>query len=97
MIIVTGRVKARPEHFEAVRAASLAHVHRSRTEEGCISHGVAVDCEDPHALVFFERWRDQAALQKHFDQPASKAFVGALRDLVAEPPLLDIYPALDHS
>ncbi len=40
MIIVTGSVTARPETFEALLRASLDHVHRSRTEDGCLVHSV---------------------------------------------------------
>jgi len=41
-------------------------VHRSRSEPGCISHAVHVDCENPLRLVFFEQWADRAALLAHF-------------------------------
>ncbi|MGY3445958.1 putative quinol monooxygenase [Bradyrhizobium sp. USDA 4473] len=59
MIVVTGNITARPETFDEVRRLSLAHVHRSRTEPGCISHAVHVDCENPLRLVFFEQWADR--------------------------------------
>ena len=52
-IIVRGDVTARPESFERLLEAALAHVARSRTEAGCIEHGVAVDAENPLRLVFF--------------------------------------------
>ena len=47
MIVVTGSVTARADSFDEVRKLSLEHVHRSRTEPGCISHAVHVDCENP--------------------------------------------------
>ena len=53
MIVVTGSVTARADSFDEVRKLSLEHVHRSRTEPGCISHAVHVDCENPQRLVFF--------------------------------------------
>ena len=53
MIVVTGSVTARPDSFDEVRRLSLEHVHRSRTEPGCISHSVQVDCENPLRLVVF--------------------------------------------
>ncbi|MFK4687055.1 putative quinol monooxygenase [Bradyrhizobium diazoefficiens] len=56
MIVVTGSVTARPDSFDEVRRLSLEHVHRSRTEPGCISHAVHVDCENPLRLMFFEQW-----------------------------------------
>ncbi len=95
MIVVRGRIKAKPEHFERVKEVSLEQVCRSRTEDGCISHEVTIDCEDANMFVFFERWRDQAALQTHFEHPGSKAFIDALRGIVAEPPELNIYPVIE--
>jgi quinol monooxygenase YgiN len=83
MIIVTGSVTARPDSFDALRQASLDHVHRSRTEPGCISHAVHADCEDPMRLFFFERWQDWAALKEHFRQPGSAEFMTLVRSLAA--------------
>ena len=83
MIIVTGSVTARPDNFEALRQACLDHVARSRTEEGCISHAVHEDCENPLRLFFYEQWADLAALQAHFRQPGSANFIAAVRDLAA--------------
>ena len=70
MILVTGSVTARPETFGEVREISLEHVRRSRTEAGCISHAVHVDCENPLRLVFIEQWADRAVLAAHFAVPA---------------------------
>ncbi|MDB5704849.1 MAG: antibiotic biosynthesis monooxygenase [Sphingomonas bacterium] len=93
MIIVIGSVTARPDSFEELRQASLDHVHRSRTEAGCISHSVQVDCEDPMRLFFFERWSDMAALKEHFGQPGSTAFIAAARRLAAASENISIYEA----
>ena len=80
MIIVTGSVTANPGQVEALLEASLAHVHRSRTEDGCISHAVRIDSEDPMKLVFFEEWRDMAALQAHFVTPGIAELLAAFRE-----------------
>jgi quinol monooxygenase YgiN len=84
MIIVTGSILARPDSFAAVLELSREHVERSRKEDGCISHDVHVDTENPMRLFFFEQWRDEPALRAHFAVPASRAFVKALRDLIVE-------------
>jgi quinol monooxygenase YgiN len=83
MIIVTGSVTARPDSFDALKQACLAHVARSRAEEGCISHAVHVDAEDPLRLFFYERWTDMAALKAHFVQPGTATFLAAVRELAA--------------
>jgi quinol monooxygenase YgiN len=93
MIVVTGSVTARQDSFEEVRKLSLAHVHRSRTEPGCISHAVHVDCENPLRLVFFEQWADRAALLEHFAVPASRDFVRSLQPLAAAATTIELYDA----
>ena len=93
MIVVTGSVTARQNSLEEVRRLSLEHVHRSRSEPGCISHAVHVDCENPLRLVFFEQWADRAALLAHFAVPASREFVKALQSLAAAATTIELYDA----
>src|ERR1700739_136384 len=93
MIVVTGSVTAREDSLSEVRRLSLEHVHRSRTENGCISHAVHIDCENTLRLVFVEQWEDRAALMAHFAAPASRDFVRALQPLAAASPTLEIYDA----
>ena len=93
MIIVTGSVTARPKTFDEVRRLSLEHVHRSRTEPGCISHSVQIDCENPLRLVFFEQWADSNALKAHFAVPASREFVRSLQSLAAAATSIELYQA----
>jgi quinol monooxygenase YgiN len=92
MLIVTGSVTARPETFDALRQAALDHVARSRTEPGCVRHGVAADCEEPLRLVFYEEWADRAALDAHFAQAGSLDFMRAVRDLSAASTRVRILP-----
>jgi len=93
MIIVTGSVTAKPDRFELLLEACLAHVHRSRTEEGCISHAVHIDTENPLRLVFFEEWRDMAALKAHFVTPGVVEFMAAIREHAASSEKITTYSA----
>src|SRR5690349_10714847 len=93
MIVVTGSVTAKPDTFDEVRKLSLEHVHRSRTEPGCISHAVHVDCENPLRLVFIEQWADRDALLTHFAVPASREFVKSLHSLASAATTIEIYDA----
>ena len=91
MIIVLGSIVARSDTFEALRKASLEHVHRSRAEPGCIAHSVHVDSENPLKLVFVEKWKDASALATHFRVKGSIDFVGKARELGAEAPVIEIF------
>ena len=84
MLIVTGTVRCAPEHYKALIEASLAHVARSRTEPGCIEHGVYEDAEHPRRLFFFEKWASREALDLHFAVEGSRTFMKAVRALATE-------------
>jgi quinol monooxygenase YgiN len=93
MLIVTGSIRAQPEHVDRVLDLSLEHVHRSRKEAGCLLHSVHRDVEDEHRLVFLEHWADAEALRAHFAKAASIAFVREVAALAVAPPELSIYDA----
>jgi len=90
-IIVIGTASASAADMEELVTEALAHVLRSRQEDGCIAHGVSRDVEDPNRLVFVERWASRAALDLHFTQPGSAVLVEAVNRLQSAPPTLDIY------
>lgn len=97
MLVVTGRIVARPDTFEALREAALAHTQRSRTEPGCLRHSVHVDCEDPLALFFYEEWADRAALDAHFAVQGSHDFMAAVRELAAQSTKVKILPIAERT
>ena len=97
MLVVTGTVTARPDTFDALREAALAHTARSRTEPGCLRHSVHVDCENPLTLFFYEEWADRAALDAHFAEPGSHAFMTTVRDLAAASTRVKILPIAERA
>ena len=92
MLVVTGSVTARPDTFEALLEAALQHVHRSRTEPGCLSHAVFVDAENPMRLFFYEEREDRAALDAHFAVPESLEYMKVSRELAASGDRIKILP-----
>jgi quinol monooxygenase YgiN len=93
MIIVLGSVVAHAGRFDEALALSEEHVARSRAEPGCIAHAVHRDTENPHRLVFVERWSSREALWAHFAVPASRAFGKALAGLAVEAPTIELFEA----
>ena len=93
MIIVWGSIEARAGKFDEVLRLCLEHVHRSRSEPGCISHSVQIDAENPNRLVFFEEWQDMPSLQTHFKVPESNVFIKGVSQLTAGAPDMKIYNA----
>ena len=93
MVIVTAQIQARLDTVDELRRLSLEHVVRSRAEPGCLEHGVSIDANDGLRLVFFERWADRAALQAHFELPASREFAAEARRCAAHPQEIVVYEA----
>jgi quinol monooxygenase YgiN len=81
MILITGTVVVPEENWASFVAAATRHVTLSRTEPGCISHGVHEDVMAPGTFVFVERWRDMAAVKEHFAKDYSREIVAVLGKL----------------
>ena len=93
MIIVHGSATATEGNRDELLEESRAHVARSLTEPGCLSHEVTVGADDPNRLVFLERWEDMAALQAHFEVPASRDFGAAVARLTGGAFTLEMFEA----
>jgi len=82
-------------NLDAALAISQEHVTRSRTEPGCIEHGVSVSVESPNRLTFVERWDSFALLKAHFAVPASRQFAAELGKLASSPPQMAVYDSTE--
>jgi quinol monooxygenase YgiN len=85
MIVVTGRVQIPAEHQERFVALATEMCRSSRAEEGCSGYRVYADLEQPEHYVFAEEWADEEALQRHFSQPHTGAFMSGLGPLLGAP------------
>ena len=68
-LIIAGTVRVPPENIAAFRPHMLAMLGASQAEDGCHEYSYAVDVADPGLIRIFEAWRDQAALDAHFQTP----------------------------
>jgi quinol monooxygenase YgiN len=73
-IIIAGTVRAPPENLEQFKPHMLAMLTASRAEDGCITYSYAEDVAEPGLIRVFEAWRDQAALDAHFQTPHMAAW-----------------------
>lgn len=97
MIIVIGSFIAKEDQHAAALALSLAHVQRSRMEDGCLMFSVNIDAENANRFVFVEEWRDMAALKAHFKVPACMEFARNIKELAESEAPLKIYEATELS
>jgi quinol monooxygenase YgiN len=65
-LIVAGTVRAPPQNLDGLRPHMAAMMAASQAEHGCLDYNYGEDVTEPGLIHVFERWRDQAALDAHF-------------------------------
>lgn len=78
MILVAGSLKYTPGAIHTLRDDMRQFVEATRREDGCINYDLAIDTSDPTRLILLERWRDQKALDGHFNSPHMAAWRKAI-------------------
>jgi quinol monooxygenase YgiN len=76
-ILIAGTVRVPPENLERFKPHMDAMLAGSRAEDGCLAYSYAVDVQDPGLIRVFEAWRDQAAIDAHFQAPHMAAWRAA--------------------
>ncbi len=78
MIIVEGSARIPEGAWEQAISAMEPMITASREEAGCIEYAYSRDLLDPNLLRIIERWKDKAALVRHFAEPHMAVFREAL-------------------
>jgi quinol monooxygenase YgiN len=76
-LVIAGTIRVPPERLDAFRPHMLAMLGASRAEDGCLVYSYAEDVAEPGLIRVFEAWRDQAALDAHFQTPHLAAWRAA--------------------
>jgi len=93
MLVILGTIRLPPERLAAARGPMAAMVAASRAEEGCIDYAYAEDVLEPGLIRVSEIWRNQAALDLHFQTPHIAAWRAAWPDLSIHDRRLTAYDA----
>ena len=76
-LIIAGTVRVPPDRLEAFKPHMQAMLAASRAEDGCLEYAYAEDVAEPGLIRVFEVWRDQAAIDAHFQTPHMAAWRAA--------------------
>jgi quinol monooxygenase YgiN len=76
-LIIAGTVRVPPENLARFKPHMLAMLTASRAEDGCVTYSYAEDVAEPGLIRVYEAWRDQAALDAHFQAPHMAAWRAA--------------------
>ena len=85
MIIVTGRVQVRPDQRDAALSAAEQMRKHTINEPGCIEYRFWSATDDPNAILLFEQWEEQAALEAHLTAPHMIEFLTGVGPAVDGP------------
>jgi quinol monooxygenase YgiN len=81
MLVVAGYIRIAPGYHRAAVSAAKSAMEATRQEPGCISYTFSADLEDASLFYVFEEWKNQAALDEHFQQPHMVEFQKTLATL----------------
>jgi quinol monooxygenase YgiN len=93
MLVILGTIRLPPERLGAARGPMAAMVAASRAEDGCVDYAYAEDVLEPGLIRVSEIWRDQTALDRHFQTPHIAAWRAAWPELAIHDRQLTAYDA----
>ena len=89
--IISAQVFISPEKVDDFVAATKDLIEKSRAEEGCISYSLYQDPQDRTKFLFFEEWKNQAAIDFHFATDHFIQFGETLNDCASAPAVIAIF------
>lgn len=91
MLIIAVDMIAAPGQLDSLKQALRAMIAPTLQEDGCLRYQFYQDQEDPNKVLFYEHWRDQAAIDAHFAAPHFVKLGEQLPSLLAADPAIHIY------
>ncbi|MDR1114760.1 MAG: antibiotic biosynthesis monooxygenase [Tannerella sp.] len=89
--VIRAQAFIKPDKVDAFLAVANAVVEKSRAEAGNISYSLYQDPQDKTRFLFFEEWKNQAAVDTHFAAEHFQQLGEALNDCSSAPAVITIY------
>ncbi len=84
-LVLVADFQAKPGQEDALSDALAAMIAPSEAEAGCLGYRPLVDPAKPGAMICLEEWRDDAALEAHFETPHFQGVARILDEILATP------------
>ena len=94
-ITVIGVLQAQPGKEDELAGVLGGLLEPSRAEEGCRAYALHRGIADPARFAMVERWASQEAIDTHMASPHLGAALEALGSLLAAPPEITQYDAVE--
>ena len=95
MIVLKVDMVVKPGAEEKCKELIRSLHEHSRKEPGCVQYVGHQSLEDPRRFLFYEVYKDQAALQAHRDSPHFKQYVINGLDGIMEHRSRELYSAVE--
>ncbi len=82
MIILAVKIRSKPNQIENTARLLGSFPAKANQEPGCLQYELFRGAKDPQLFYFFEKWEDQAALDKHNTQGYLKEFHSRFEELL---------------
>ena len=94
MIVVSAVFQAKPGGEAELESALRAMIEPVSKESGALEYAVHRALDDAGRFFFYEKYRDQAAVDLHMASPYLKALLDKVPVLCAGAPLVEFYQPL---
>ena len=84
-ITVIARLKAKPGAEKRLEDLLKSLVEPTRREPGCINYDLHRDLEETGVFYFYENWRSDKDLERHFQTPHLASLQEIAPEVLAEP------------
>ena len=92
--IISAQIFIKPDKVDVFLASTKDLIEKSRAEEGCISYSLYQDPNDRTKFLFFEEWKNQAAIDYHFATEHFRKFGETLDECASAPPVVTIFDSI---
>jgi|GraSoiStandDraft_12_1057312.scaffolds.fasta_scaffold29042_2 quinol monooxygenase YgiN len=92
-IVVVVGLQTKPGDEAAFETELRKLVATTHSEDGCLLFAIHRHAEDATQYSAVERWTSRADLDNHFASPHVREYFEATKDLLAEPPTINVYVA----
>jgi quinol monooxygenase YgiN len=93
-MIVVAKLKAKVGEEANMEDALRGMVTKVAQEEGTLTYTLHRAQQDPSVFLFYEKYRDAAALKTHSSTPYFKELFGALKPMLDGAPEIEMYDEL---
>lgn len=91
MIVITATFKAKAGQEKALEEVLKSVIPEVQNEAGTVMYTLHKSAADPALFLFYEKYKDQDALNFHSTTPYFKALGGKMKDLLEGKPQIAVF------